>query len=95
MVVVLLRVHPLVARGVAADLNPLHQVEPLQLIQSSVHARPPNRVEAAVDLEGGDRAALLGERLYYLASRGSGSMPRLAEALHRSFGPAHEPDAIR
>jgi len=45
------RVEPLVAGRVAPEIDPLHQAQLLQLVESAVDARPSNPVELTVDLE--------------------------------------------
>jgi len=61
VVMVLLGVDPLITGSVAADLDPLHEVEPVQLIQGAVDACPADRVKPPVDLQRRHRAGLAGK----------------------------------
>ena len=54
------RVDPLVADGVAAQIDLLDQIEPLQLLQGPVDRAPADSSEAAIDLGCSHRAVLSG-----------------------------------
>ena len=95
MVVMQLWVDPLVAGRVAADLDPLHEVEAVELIEGPVDARPADRVEPPIDLQRRKRAGLTGEQLNHLASRSATAVTGLIEALNRCFGPTHGREGIR
>ena len=73
------RVDPLVAGGAAADLDPLHQAQLLELLERPVDAGPADRRPAAaqlvVEVEGGDRAVVAGQRLDH---RGAGAAAAVA-----------------
>lgn len=53
VMVVQLGIDPLITGRIAADLDPLHKVQPVELIEGPVDARPADRVEPAVDLQRG------------------------------------------
>lgn len=55
------RVHALIAGGVAADVDPLDQLQLLELVQSAVDAGAADRVDATVDLQRGERALRFGQ----------------------------------
>lgn len=95
MVVMQLRVDPLVAGRVAADLDPLHEVEAVELIEGSVDARPADRVEPPIDLQRRQCTGLAGEQLNHLASRSATAVTGLIEALNCCLGPAHGRERIR
>lgn len=63
VMVVEVGVDPLVAGGVAADLNPLDEVKLLELLQGAVDAGAADRLQPAVDLERGHGAGFAGEQL--------------------------------
>lgn len=90
-----IRIDALVASRVAADLDPLDEVELLELLQRPVDAGTADGLEAAVDLQRGQRAGFGGEQLDHAAARGTAAIARLIEALRRSLGPAHGRDASR
>ena len=95
VVVVLLGVDPLIAGRIAADLDPLHEMQPVELIQGPVDARPADRVEPAVDLQRRQRAGLAGEQLDHLTPRRAAAVSGLVEALNCCLGPAHGRNRIR
>src|SRR5262249_43977911 len=67
VVVMAVGLDPLVASSAAADLDPLHQPQLLELLQGSIHTRPAAAQAAAaqlvVEIESRDHAVVLGERL--------------------------------
>ena len=73
VVVLAVGLDPLIAGGAATDLDSLQQAELLQLLQRAVDAGPADRRLAAaqlvVELQGGDRAVVAGERLDHRGSR--------------------------
>lgn len=95
VVMVLIGVDPLVARCVAADLYPLHEMQLLELVEGAVDARPPNRLEPPVDLQRGEGAGLGREQLDHLAPRGAAAVAGLIEAANCCPGPIHSLDGIR
>ncbi len=95
MVVVPLGVDPLIASRVAADLNPVHEVKPLELVESAIDARPPDRVEPPIDLKRSHRAGLDSKQIDHLSPRRAAAISGLVEALHRCLSPIHGRDRIR
>jgi hypothetical protein len=83
MVMVLIGVDALIARRVAADLDPLHEVELLELVEGPVDARAAHRIEPAVDLECRHGASLFTQQLDDLAPRSAAAVAGLVEAAHR------------
>src|SRR5665811_2081437 len=86
MVVVLVGVDSLVAGGIAADLDPLDEVEPVELVQRAVDARPADRVEPPVDLQRGHRARLGGEQIDHFAPRRAAAVSGPLEPMQRCRG---------
>jgi len=95
VVVMLVGVDPLIAGRVAADLDAMHEVELLELVQGAVDARPADRVEPSVDPQRRHRAGLGGEQLDHLSPCRSTAVSSLIEALDRCLGPVHARDRIR
>lgn len=95
MVMVQLGVDPLIAGRVAADLDPLYELQPLELIERPVDARPTDRVKPPVDLQRRNRTALTGKQLDHLAPRRAAAVSGLVKALNRCLGPAHGRERIR
>ncbi len=95
MVVVQLGVDSLIAGRIAADLDPLHEVQPIELVEGPVDARPPDRVQPPVDLQGRHRAGLPGKQLDHLTPRRTTAVTGLIEALNCCLGPAHGRERIR
>lgn len=95
VVMVQLGVDPLVAGRIAADLDPLHEVQPIELIEGPVDTRPADRVQPPVDLQCRHRALLAGKQLDHLAPRRAAAVTGLIEALNCCLGPTHGRKAIR
>src|SRR6185437_1437738 len=81
MVVMAGGIDALEASRAAADLDPLDQPELLQLLQRAVDAGAADRRLAApqlvVEVEGGDRAVVLGERLDHRRTRPAAAVARV------------------
>ena len=58
MVMLAAGAEPLVAGGAAAEIQPLEETQPLELLQRPVDAGPADFGQAAVDLRGGQRTGL-------------------------------------
>lgn len=95
VVMVQLGIDPLVTARIAADLDPLHEVQPVELVEGPVDARPADRVEPPVDLQRSQRAGLTGEQLNHLPPRSTAAIPSLVEALNCCLGPTHGRERIR
>ena len=95
VMVVQLGIDPLVARRIAPDLDPLHEVQPLELIQGPVDAGSPDRVKPPVDLQRRKRTGLAGKQPNHLTPRRAAAVPGLIEAPNRCLGPTHGRERIR
>lgn len=89
VMVVLARIVALEGDHLAPDVDPMDEVELLELLERAVNGRPPNRGEASVDFQGGDGAVLAAEQLDYPAPRRSASESRLVETRLCPLGPGH------
>ena len=95
MMMVLFGVNPLVSSRIAADLDPLHEVEPVELIQRAVDTRPADRIEPSVDLQCRYRAGFCGQQLDHLAPGRATAVSGLIKALNCCLGPTHGRERIR
>ncbi len=95
MMVVLLGIDSLIAGGVAADLDAMHEMKPLKLLEGAVDARPPDRVEPPVDLQRRHRAGLYRKQLDHFPTCRSTAVSGLVEAPNRCLGPIHGRERIR
>lgn len=95
MMVVQLGIDTLVARRIAADLDSLDQVQPLELIEGPVDARPADRLEPPVNLQRRKRTGLSGKQPNHLTPRRTAAVTGLVKAPHRCLGPAHGRERIR
>lgn len=95
VMMVQLGIDPLVAGRIAADLDSLHEVQPVELIQGPVDAGPADRVQLPVDLQRRKRAGLAGKQLDHLAPRRATPVSGLVEALNCCLGPIHGRERIR
>ena len=89
VVVVQLGIDPLVTGRIAADLDPLHEVQPVELIQGPIDAGPTDRVQPPVDLQCRHRTRLAGKQLDHLAPRRAAAVSGLIEAPNCCLGPSH------
>ena len=80
-------IDPLIARRVGAELDPLDEVQLLELLKGAVDARPADSLEPAVDLERGHRAALAGEQLDHATPGVAAAVARLAQRAQRMLFP--------
>jgi hypothetical protein len=95
VVVVRGRIHALVAGRVASDLNPLDQLQPLQLIEGAVDAGAANRIDSTIDLQRGQRAVGVGQQLGDLAAGVAAAISSPVELFGCVGGPVQVPEAIR
>lgn len=95
VMVVQLGIDPLIAGRVAADLDPLHEVQPVELIEGPVDAGPADRVQPTVDLQCRHRTRLAGKQLDHLTPRRAAAITGLIEALNCCLGPTHGRERIR
>lgn len=95
VMMVQLGIDPLITGRIAADLDPLHEIQPVELVEGPVDASPPNRVEPPVYLKSRDRAELAGKQLDHRAPRRAAAIPGLIEALNCCLGPTHGRERIR
>src|SRR5512132_279448 len=87
MVVMAPWVDPLVASGVTADVNPLDQPQPVELIERSVDGRAADVRQLPVDLERGQGAALVPEDLHDLPPAAATPEARLRQGAQRPLAP--------
>jgi hypothetical protein len=91
VVVVAIRDDALIARSTSADLDPLHEADPLQQVQRPVHARRSDAAtllpKARGDVLRAKAAVLLGEEVDHRPSRAAGPLPGALERLVGELGP--------
>ena len=88
-------IHALVAGRVATDLDPLDQLQLLQLVEGAVDAGPPDRLDATVDLQRGQRALGAAEQLDHLAAGVAAAVSGFVEPFRCVGGPIQAREAIR
>src|SRR6185503_14734170 len=85
------RVDPLVPGGAAADLDPLHQAELLELLQRPVDRGAADRrlapAQLVVEVERGDRAVVFGEGLDHRGAGATAPVAGVGERGQRVLGP--------
>lgn len=88
-------VDALVARGVAADVHPLDQPQPLEALEGAVDAGTTDRVDATVDLQRRQRAVGAGQQLDDLPSRATAAVSRFVKLRRCVCSPVQVREAIR
>jgi len=89
------RIHALVAGRVAPDLDSLDQLQLLELVEGAVDAGTADRLDAAVDLQRGQRAFGAAEQLDDLAAGVAAAVSGLVEPCGCVGGPVQVGEAIR
>jgi len=90
VMVVLVGVEALVAGSVAADVDPLHEVEALELIEGSINGGSADGLQPSVYLERRQGAGLGSEQLDHLPPRAAAAKASLIETPRRPLDPPHE-----
>jgi len=75
------------------DIDPVHQVQLLELLQRPVDAGSPYRRQPPIDLQGRQRTALALQQFDHLTSSCPGFESCLVESLRRSLGPSHREES--
>lgn len=89
VVMVLAGVVALVGGALAADVDPVDEVELLQLLEGSVNGCPADRRQPPVNLQRGDCAALALKQLDHLSPSRPGAKTCLVKPPCRLFAPVH------
>lgn len=89
VVVMSARIVALKGNNLAAHVDPVNQLQLLQLLERPVHARPPDTRQPPINLQRRNRTALAPKQLNHLQPRRPSPEARLVEAISCLVCPGH------